>query len=235
MIKVRLSRIGLVTLILTTSAHATADQLKPLKSSNSLFDENCIEPDSNIEKLCDISTDSGIPVFSAPPVIPDAIQLDVRPENCESFFDDYIHTRRGLRIESALGISTFYQEYKETVSNFPIVDFLTNGHVRVVKTRDLLVNSFNNSSNDESLFEQILKDAEDVNDQLLNELLENGEISATSKGVTTTISADDVQQITLDIVIQSGIATASQIDQLNRAKAELKSRWGFELQVIEIP
>jgi len=235
MVRTTINYIGVITILTNATICALPVQAKTLKSGNLSKFHNCVEINEDTEKLCDISNNESAPVFHSPPVLPSSIQLDVRPENCLSFFDDYLHTRRGLRIESALALSDFYAKYANTVSNFPTVDFIANGHIRVVKTRDLMVDSFNNANNNESLFDQIMQDAADIHDRFLTRLQSENEISATNNGVTTSIASKDVLSVTLDIVIQSGIASESQVSQINRAIKELAKRWGFKLQVIEIP
>ena len=181
------------------------------------------------------SDNDASPAFTSSPLIADAIQLDIRPEDCTSFFDDYLHTRRGLRIESALEIAFEYQHYQSTVTNFPIIDFFSTGDLRVVKTRDLTANSFQASSVSETLYKQIISDAEDIQDRFLNVLDNEGTISATANGSTTNISRSDVGSITLDIIIQAGIASVQHATQIKRAKQEVKQKWGFDIRIIEIP
>jgi len=195
----------------------------------------CPPPDKPDETLCQAALEDNDALSFAEPILPESQQLDIRPGNCFSFFDDYLHTRRGLRIESALKRSLFYKKYESTVSTFPVIDFIDNGVARVVKTRDLASDSFNNPNNENALFDQIMNDAKDINERFVNILESEDSISATSNGKTTKIVVGDVKEIFLDIVVQTGMASASHTSQIKRAKDEVLRRWGYRLQLIEIP
>ena len=111
----------------------------------------CAEPPSTQTDLC--SAVDGEDVFPSSPIDSQTLQLDVRPADCQSFFEDYLHTRRGLRIEDALQHIEFYKPYESTVTTFPIVDFISNDHIRVVKTRDLSAAVFNSPGNTDTLYD----------------------------------------------------------------------------------
>ena len=209
-----------------TNKESTTNETKTYK---------CPPPDKLDEILCQAALEDNDALSFAEPVLPESQQLDIRPGNCFSFFDDYLHTRRGLRIESALKQSLFYKKYESTVSTFPVIDFIDNGVARVVKTRDLASDSFNNPNNENALFDQIMNDAKDINERFFNILESEGSISATSNGKTTKIVMGNVKEIFLDIVVQTGMASASHTSQIKRAKDEILRRWGYRLQLVEIP
>lgn len=186
------------------------------------------------EILCEVkSTDA--PAFNTKPILSFAEQVDIRPENCESYFDDYLHTRRGLRIESALEVMPRFRHYTGTVSTFPVIDFYGMGHAHVVKSKDLTAQVYSGNTESDALYKSIMADAADIQERFLDVLAEDQFITDSVRGVTTTIRNGDISNVVLHIVIQTGIATADQINQLKRAKLELDSRWGFNLKVIEIP
>ncbi len=214
---------------------SSADQLQNLPRAESDHTRLCADMGTDQETLCEIQGSDASSAFNTPSLIGDALQIDIRPENCGSFFDDYLHTRRGLRIESALETSDFYGSYNTTVSVFPIVDFYANGLVRVVKTRDLTAESFAKDSKGDALYKQIIDDAKEIKKRLIANLQNAHSLIASSDGSTTIITADDVKNVVLDVVVQAGMATASHIEQLKRAAIELKTQWGFELKIIEIP
>lgn len=206
-----------------------------LKQYNVKSVYKCPPPDNTDEELCKKPMSNTDSLSFAEPIFPDSQQIDIRPKNCRSFFDDYLNTRRGLRIESALEKSHFYALYQNTVTSFPVIDFINNGIARVVKTRDLASDSFNNPQNENALFEQIIRDAKDVHERFFQTLENDGSISATVHGKTTTIKSGEINKVYLDFVVQTGMASQSQIKQIERAKKEIYRRWGYELQLLEIP
>ena len=224
--------IALMTLLVTLNS-AFANTASEFQTEEEEFLHHC-EDSAESERLCpNIGTENDR-VFSEP-ILSWSTQVDVRPQSCQSFFDDYLHTRRGIRIESALKDASPFSSYKSTVRTFPVVDFYSDGSVRVVKTRDLSSSSFTSDSSESRLFKQLITDAEEIQKSLIERLKLRKEISATVFGETTTIREGEVKDVTIDLVIQSGIATASHALQLDLAAKEIKRRWGFSLQVIEIP
>jgi len=191
------------------ATNAAANQLPDF---NAEYNDYCEYPTTESENLCESSESIASDAFIAPPLLRDSIQVDLRPENCQSFFDDYLHTRRGLRIESALRTIPPFSHYYSTTYTFPVVDFYSN-----------------------ALYEQIIKDAAETNERL-NLFTDNGQLLATSStGQSTTLSRNDVKAVSIDIVIQTGLATSAHAKQIRKAAIELKRRWGYSLQLIEIP
>ena len=228
--------------LISTSTSVLADHYNQLvefsadEISDSLEYQNCLEQDSedSTEQLCNTQNDKQV-IFDTKPILSISEQVDIRPETCESFFDDYLHTRRGLRIESALNTIPIFKNYTESVSTFPIVDFIGNGKAHVVKSKDLSAQIYSSESNPQPLYQSIIEDAEAIKERFLDVLAEKQVMTATVHGRTTTIRAGDVTTIDLHIVVQASMATPNQIEQIKFAEKELKNRWGFNLRIIEIP
>lgn len=225
----------LISIVVATSSQAELNQYQPDSEPDKVEPKHCIDPYNETETLCPLPVNERSQAFNTKPITIDAIQLDIRPENCQSFFDDYLHTRRGLRIESALNLSQHYERYSATVVNFPVVDFYSNGEIRVVKSRDLSSDSFVGDANKNGLYDQLIKDANSINEDFLKKFETETVITASSSNATTSLVKTDVRVITLDVIIQTGIASEIQIEQIKKAKQDMKDRWGFNLQVIEIP
>lgn len=223
-----------------TSNNLLADHLLP--SSNISIDEQSIanqhcsdniEPDAS-EPLCEIDSPNGS-AFNTSPILNFSTQVDIRPITCESFFDDYLHTRRGIRIESALHTTSYFSGYMETVSTFPVIDFISEGKAHVTKSKDLTARIYNDNSGRSPLFDSIVSDAEDIEERFFKRLEQENSITASVQGKTTTIRAGEIDNLTVHIIIQAGMATPDQINQIKRAKNELNMRWGFKLEIFEIP
>lgn len=206
------------------------------KNENTSELPNLLECGKNdqIEKLCD-AEDSEIPAFESNPIVYFSKQIDIRPENCGSFYDDYLHFRRGMRVESALGTVSGFSSYRETVSTFPVIDFISGTRGHVVKSKDLTSDTYNKQSLNGPLFDSIVKDAREIQIRILDELDNKGYLSATAKGLTTTIRNGELRDITLNVIIQASMASEYQIIQIRKAKEEIKRVWGFDLAIIEIP
>ncbi len=220
--------------VASISCLAQAGTTEPIATSQSAI-HDCLEPETVQDDFCRTVDQENVFDFQTSPILLHSVQIDVRPADCRSFFEDYLHPRRGLRIERALENIDYYDSYRSTVTTFPVVDFIDGGEIRVVKTRDLSADMFNNPNNPDALYDQILNDAESVRTDLLDKLGERNILTATVNGVTTTISRDDFDAITIDIIIQAGMASLAQIEQIQRAKLEIEKRWGFKLQILEIP
>lgn len=232
--------------LITTSMQASADHEKPLSSfsnktqstdleliSDTQHCEQNPQKDTN-EPLCERAVDDNRD-FDTKPILNISTQLDIRPESCFSFFDDYRHTRRGLRIETALSTSPLFNDYQKTVSTFPVIDFIASGHAHVVKSKDLAAKIYQGNAELSPLYKSIIMDAEEVNQRIVNALDNNKTITATAYGESTSLQPGDITALTLHVVIQTSIATESQIEQIKLAENELNKQWGFKLRVIEIP
>jgi len=193
-----------------------------------------VAPDGKAELLCQVENTNGV-VFDTKPILDISSQIDIRPESCQSFFDDYLHTRRGLRIEAAIHGAPQFADNEKTVSTFPIVDFIANKEAHVLVSKDLSSTIYISKSNDEPLYASIIEDAEAIEERFVRELAVNKSITAKANGQSTTIDYGEVESLTLHIVIQSGIPTLAQITQIRRAEKELRKRWNLKLKIIEIP
>ena len=240
-----LINIQIASSLLLTTYNAYADHNNPLADfsktgeieiqNQQRFHDCEDEPINNDDdKLCS-PEESAIPAFDSPPILNISTQIDIRPENCHSFFDDYRHTRRGLRIESALAGTDEFRSTTPTVANFPIVDFVDGTHAQIVKSKDLTAQIYAAGSAEHTLFDSIMQDAEDISSKFLTELQEKQLIKATADGESTIIRNGEIADISLNIVVQAGMATSEQIHHISRARAEIIQRYGFELKVIEIP
>jgi len=209
----------------------TQEELTTLGSGKGCHDKL---NENNVETLCETQTDNAS-TFDSEPILGLSSQIDIRPESCLSFFDDYLHTRRGLRIESALHTTPLFNHSQATVATFPVIDFISNDHAHVVKSKDLSSKIYTDESSEMPLFESIVADAEDINKRIFEPLDKLQTITATTNGKSTTLRLGDIKDLTLHITIQAGIATNHQIDQIALAKVELEKRWGFKLKIIEIP
>lgn len=161
--------------------------------------------------------------------------VDIRPANCNSFFDDYKHTRRGTNIENALRTVEPYKQLTSTSRVFPLVDFYSISELRVVQSRDLLADIYNNPLREDYLYTQLLQEATLISSKLVNKLKELGSISANDGTRITTIEHSANRKIYMDLVIQAGTATEQQIEQLNRAIDAIGQKFGYTLAIIEIP
>ena len=228
-----------------TSPSVTADHNNPLlrfkpkhEPNQSISDARSrCEQDGMVngsEPLCeDASNDT--PIFESNPILSISTQIDIRPENCISFFDDYLHTRRGLRIESALNTTDQFSRYEKTVATFPVVDFISGKQAHVVKSKDISAQIYTSEAGSQPLYDSIIADAKEIETRILAVLKIEGEISATVHGRSTTLLPGGITAFTLHIIIQAGMASPNQVKQIELAALELKRRWGVQLAIIEIP
>lgn len=192
------------------------------------------EPKDDQEPLCDISTTEQ-PAFDTQPITYFSDQIDLRPENCESFYDDYLHFRRGMRVESALGTVSNFNSYQETVSTFPVIDFISGSRGHVVKSKDLTSTTYNKPTLNGPLYDSIIADALDIQTRVFDSIKEKGYLAASAKGSTTIIRHGELKQVSMHIIIQAGMATDRQVSEIIKAREEVKRVWGFDLEIIEIP
>jgi len=186
---------------------------------------NCDTPEADSNKACN-STE---PFDFDNPLIADAsTQIDIRPPNCKSYFDDYLHTRRGLQIEQALGNHFSLNGFAATPQTFPVIDFINNDTAHVIKSRDLSKAIFQSEN---ALYEQIMLDIQEI-ETLFDD---TNSLSAHYQGQSMTLRETQIQRSVLNIVIQNGLATESQKRQINRVLIELEQRTDIVLSIIEIP
>jgi len=116
---------------------------------------------------------------------------------------------------------------------FPVVDFVSNRIAYVSKSRDLSTASYN--SHRPLLYQTLLRDAKLINDKFIEPLKTDGFVSATERGITTTILNKDVDDVVLELTIRHNTATQFQRLQLARAMRDIPLKYGIELRVVEIP
>jgi len=165
----------------------------------------------------------------------DVIRIEARPANCHSFFTAYSGIARGTAIETALTEYAPYTGSQTGGRSFPVVDFWNNGAAYVLTSRDLTADAYDDAIRPQALFDQILRDAENIQDNILTPLRENGSLSHTEMGTTSTLYPEDVQTVYLDIVVQFGVMSDAQSEQINLARELLLDRFGILLRVVEIP
>ncbi len=181
---------------------------------------------------CDTEATPPSEDFQSGPSIDEAITLDVRPESCQSYFAEFIGIDRGTRIEQALESSSHYIGTQATVRSFPVVDFIGLGEARVVHTRDLASATYSAPG---AVHQRLMSDAREIADDLIAPLAEHGFIERTEQGETTRLENSPPPTIVLEMVVQHGIASDPQIDEIRQAASDLASEWGIVLRIIEIP
>jgi len=161
--------------------------------------------------------------------------LDARPASCQSYFVQYYGTDRGFAIESGLLLHAPYNSMRPTLRTFPIIDFVDEKSLYVVNSRDLGNRTFNSPTRPNALLDQLLKDGEDIQTRFLDVLQTQGSITASELGQSTTVSADDVRPVTLQLIIRDGMASPSHWQQIATAREELQRSYGVTLEVVIIP
>jgi len=159
--------------------------------------------------------------------------LDIRPENCQSFFQIPNGIQRGNLIENAVAQSDRYSSALSTVRWFPSVDFIQDRTAIVQASRDLTATTY--TERPDRLYNILVREAELINTRFLEPLSLNGYVSAIDGNQSTTIRQNDIDQIQMEIIIQHGVATDEQLAQISRAALEIMNVHGIQLQIIEIP
>ena len=189
------------------------------------------------DSVCDPNASPPPPGFLDGPGIPDAVRRDVRPGSCRSHFVEHRGTRRGLAIEHGLATYGNAELGLPTVPGFPVVDFVGADELVVVRSRDLASPTYDDPVRD-ALFDRLMRDGRDVERLLLEPLRERGHVAAAAPddvpGIRR-IEATPERTVVLELVVRRGMASPSQIEQIERARAELAARHGIELRVVEIP
>jgi len=80
-----------------------------------------------------------------------------------------------------------------------------------------------------------MQDGENINNNLITPLANEGQITHTELGVTTTLYAEDSQVIYLDYVVQYGVMTPEQQAILDQATTDLLETYGIVVRIVEIP
>lgn len=214
------------------STDTDAQDSSPTPTSPSTGEDTVLGNDT--DDSCDVST-SPYPGFQPVPSNLDIIHLDARPASCTSYFIEFYGTERGEQIETGLFLHEPYNQMTPTVRSYPIVDFINGSEMVVVNSRDLGNTTFNDPDNPDALLDQLLRDGKAIKQKFEQQLQANGQLSVTEQGNTTTIQAQDVGSITLQVIIRDGMANDSHWQQLAQARDELLARCGIELQIVVIP
>ncbi len=185
-------------------------------------------PLDNEKKEDDVCPDANLTT-----TIPGAAVRDIQTADCESLFVRYSGITRGTNIENALAAHDDFQDALFTSRRFPVVDFVSNRIAYVSKSRDLSTASYN--SHRPLLYQTLLRDAKLINDKFIEPLKTDGFVSATERGITTTILNKDVDDVVLELTIRHNTATQFQRLQLARAMRDIPLKYGIELRVVEIP
>ncbi|MFK8078034.1 MAG: hypothetical protein AB8B84_15715 [Granulosicoccus sp.] len=186
-------------------------------------------------QACD-TDDNPIPGFNNLPNSAGATHIDIRPASCESYFIEYFGTQRGTEVENALARATPYSSLTPTIRSYPIIDFIDGNNLIVVRSRDIANPSFNDPENPNALLYRLLRDGREIQTRFITPLTENGQVSTTEEGQTTTIQLGaNPPNITLQLVIRHHIASPAHWAQIARARAELLSKYGVVLEVVIIP
>ena len=179
--------------------------------------------------------DAPLPVGFGENTAQNTLQIDARPTDCYSYFTAYADIERGTEIEEALANHPPYVGSESGGHSFPIADYWNNGNVYVLISRDLTAASYDINENPEGLYNQLIQDGRNIFDNLMTPLTNDGQITHTELGVTTTLHASDVQLVHLDVVVQYGVMTQEQRAIFDQVSEELFASYGIVLRIIEIP
>ena len=164
---------------------------------------------------------------------PGAIQLDIRPENCGSFFDNSHAISRGSNIENAIASSDEYSTALTTVRWFPAIDLVVDRTAIAQISRDLRASSY--TANDLALYDRLMREAQLISERFIEPLDLNGEVVATDGNQATRITRSAIEAVRFELIIQSASATSHQQIQIQRAALEMRALYGLDFRVIEIP
>lgn len=164
-----------------------------------------------------------------------ARRLDLRPASCRSYFTDFAPLERGSGIEAALIRQRSMPGMTATVRTFPLVDWFDDDRLTVLHSRDLASESLDASSRPDALLELLLADGRAIERNITDRLAREGRIVVHDGAVETRLEERPGRRTVLVLLVRHGIASASQQEQILRARAQLRERYDIDLQVIEIP
>ena len=147
----------------------------------------------------------------------------------------YYGTERGSEIEAGLNQYAPYRELVATIRTFPVIDFIGDNALYVVHSRDLGNRTYNSPTQPDALLDQLLKDGEDIQTRFLDVLSRDGSLTASELGSSTTIDANQIKPITLQLIVRDGIPSVSHWRQISDARKILQERHNITLEVIVIP
>jgi len=194
------------------------------------------QPASEEHSDCQSDTDSHSDPDEAPrPHVdfPGALQLDIRPENCSSYFDITHAISRGSSIENAIASSEEYAAALSTVRWFPAIDLVLDRTAIAQISRDLTAVSY--SEDDHSLYDRLMREAQLISQNFIEPLAEAGEVVASDGNQTTRIMQSGIDNVRFELVIQRASISSQQLSQIERAALEMKALYGIDFRVVEIP
>jgi len=195
----------------------------------------CSISQSAVEDHCTSRAESNFE-FSPDASNPNTVAVDIRPTSCQSYFTDYYGTERGYEIEQAIELHPLFQNLQSTVRSYPIVDFIGDERLVVLRSRDLASPSFNNPAVPNALLHRLMRDGKDIQDNFLTPMNQHGQVTATENGISTTIYSRQVDNnVVLNIVIRDGIASPAHWQQIATAREQLLEKYGVTLEVVIIP
>ena len=122
-----------------------------------------------------------------------------------------------------------------TLRTFPVIDFYDDNTLYVVHSRDLGNRTFNSPTRPNALLDQLLEDGEQIQTRFIDVVLQEGSVTASELGNSTTISDNQLRPVTLQLIIRDGMASASHWQQIAQAGETLQARYGITLEVVVIP
>lgn len=210
----------------------TPDQ--PIDQTNQPEPEPEPEEPDEPEEQCDTST-AGSHTFDTITYNGAHTTIDARPVSCQSYFVEFYGTQRGSQIETGLFLHPPYSNMTATNRVFPVIDFIDDSGLYVVKSRDLGNRTFNSTTNPDALLDQLLSDGEEIQTRFIDVLDAEGSITAGELGQSTTINSSDIRPVTLQLIIRDGMASPAHWQQIETAREQLMSLYGVSLEVIVIP
>lgn len=166
---------------------------------------------------------------------PDSSFIEIRPENCDSFFDIQNPIWRGRAIEQAMSQSEQYENAIQTVDWFPAVDFIIGRTAVIQVSRDLSVASYNLPTQPRALYHRLMREGRSVSERFLSPLQSEGSVSATSRGETTVIRSSDIDDLRFELIVKRGSIQPHHLVQITQAQQTLMRESGIRMVVIEIP
>jgi hypothetical protein len=192
------------------------------------------ESDDNDEQHCDVESNA-VPGFAAIATGPGVSTLDARPASCQSYFVEFYGTERGSQIETGLASLAPYAGMVATSHSYPIVDFIDGDELVVIRSRDLASSSFNDIDNPNALYERLMRDGRQIQDNFVVPLKSQGVIATTEQGQVTQIFYGENQHVTLQLLIRQDMASPAHWAQIDSARTALFAQYGIRLEVVIIP
>ena len=141
-------------------------------------------PDDSHAQCTD--TNAPLPTGFNYPSDPNELHINIRPSDCHSFFTAFPSIERGTAIEEALSDHAPYLGSESGAHSFPVADYWNNGNVYVLISRDLTAATYLPELNPDGFYEQLIADGENIQENLIQVLATEGQISNTANGQSTT-------------------------------------------------